>query len=58
VQQFSNYNARHCHMKEELGEKVNLTDEDEIAERRRIRDRYFRLASRIAAISRSRSSIV
>jgi hypothetical protein len=46
-------------MKEELGEKVNLTDEDEIAERRRIRDRYhFRLASRIAAISRSRSSIV
>jgi hypothetical protein len=30
--------ARHGHMQEQLGKKFNLTDADQIAERRRIRD--------------------
>ena len=51
MEQFSNDSARHRHMTEELGEKANLTDEDEVAERGRIRDRYHcRLASRIGDI--------
>jgi hypothetical protein len=59
VQQLSYDRVRHGHMQEQLGEKVDLTDEYQIAERRRVSDRYHcRLASRIAAISRPRSSIV
>lgn len=59
MQQLSYDCLRHRHMKEQLGQNVDFANEYQIAERRRIRDGYHRrLASRIAAISRSRSSVV
>ena len=59
VQQFVNYGLRRQHFIEEFRQKLDFTNQDEIADRRRVRDGdHRREASRIAAISRSRSSIV
>ena len=57
--QFKNDRLRHQDSIEEMRQKVNLTDQYEVAERRCIGDRsHLCEASRIAAISFSRSSIV
>jgi len=59
VDQFGDHGRRHEHLAVEFGKNVDLADGDQIADRGRIRDGdHCRDASRIAAMSRSRSSIV
>jgi hypothetical protein len=59
MEQFAKHRGGHQHLIKEFGKEVDLADQDEIADRRSIRDRDHCLeASRMAAISRSRSSIV
>lgn len=59
MQHFKNGRLRHQDSTEEQREKIDLTDQYEVAERRCIGDRnHLCEASRIAAISFSGSSIV
>ena len=59
MNQLGKYSLRRQHLGEELRQEIDLTDQNEIANRRSVRDGdHCGEASRIAAISRSRSSIV
>jgi hypothetical protein len=59
MKQFGDYGPGGQYLTEDFRQELDLTDHNEVADRRSVGDgEHYREASRMAAMSRSRSSMV